>query len=568
MKLPPIIIEIRVRSAEGHVEPPMVEKIGDIDAAKRVLSEVASTSSTFPSIVTVLPDGDRARAIFAKVAHVVDERIVVDMAGGSTHAFARASGRAITSLAAQSGWYIAPEDLAKFNPPVEVKPESIAPAYPFGNRYSRYFVYGRRGTKGAGRTRVSATAIDEEMVAAGFDRVLVYCDGQIKTSEDAAKEALRRCEEGARAPIPVDARWLARTLGIDGSMEKPWRFAFYDAEPSTHRRAEFGGFAFPAEQVTVTGGVPTHEFPNGARSLGEVITEPTPKPKRRPYFVTMRATFKARIEGYQNLYPETHNALRATFECGGTHNLVVPSLGTLRAFATSWTFVDLPDGHAIDVTFCEDMEAKPAAENTGLTSPHGVAFTEAEPKIGEATAAPKQPPIYVKVTASQGCGAYIPKGAVLRERRLDHARYETIFGDLCQDGAPLALITHDVGLPVPTPGSVLYFDAPPAGCGPSAVVFDPDAKVEKPVEHTLTPESILRGYGTHHVPRGREATALWQMAARSALALHAYYGLPVNKISFAEIARWIILTGTVKQWAALRDALPADPPVTGLLSTP
>lgn len=127
----------------------------------------------------------------------------------------------------------------------------------------------------------------------------------------------------------------------------------------TLSRMSFGGIAFPTTEVTVQGGQRSHihEYPHADGGDLE-------KMGRRLYIIRVSAWFHE-LEGlaaqnYPDLWPSGLRQLRALLESGETKDLVVPTIGTIRAFATSWTqkFVAASalDGEKVEIEFCEDQE--------------------------------------------------------------------------------------------------------------------------------------------------------------------------------------------------------------------
>jgi len=127
----------------------------------------------------------------------------------------------------------------------------------------------------------------------------------------------------------------------------------------TLSRMSFGGIAFPTTEVTVNGSqrYHIHEYPHSPGGQPEKLG-------RKLYVIRVSAWFHE-LTGpasvnYPDLWPAGLKRLRELMETGETKDLVVPTIGTIRAFPTSWTqkFVaaNALDGEKVDLEFCEDDE--------------------------------------------------------------------------------------------------------------------------------------------------------------------------------------------------------------------
>lgn len=127
----------------------------------------------------------------------------------------------------------------------------------------------------------------------------------------------------------------------------------------TLARASFAEIAFPTTEVSVTGGLRhhIHEYPFSPGGQPEKLG-------RRLYIIRMEAWFHELTgiasANYPDLWPGGLKKLRTVLESGETKDLVVPTIGTVRAFATAWTqkFVaaNALDGEKVSLEFCEDSE--------------------------------------------------------------------------------------------------------------------------------------------------------------------------------------------------------------------
>lgn len=148
------------------------------------------------------------------------------------------------------------------------------------------------------------------------------------------------------------------------------------AEPNiftTFQKASFNGITFPVSQITVKGGIRhhVHEFPHSAGGDPE-------KMGRKLYTVRFRAHFHA-LPGtdmereYPNLYPAGLTQLRAWLDLETTADLVIPNVGTIKAFGTDWTqTADLADaltGETLELEFLEDQDKAALAEGKGSSNP-------------------------------------------------------------------------------------------------------------------------------------------------------------------------------------------------------
>jgi prophage DNA circulation protein len=125
-------------------------------------------------------------------------------------------------------------------------------------------------------------------------------------------------------------------------------------------RAAFDAVEFPYSEVTVKGASrhAIHEYPHTAGGEPE-------KMGRRPYMISFRGVFHD-VPGsdmwrdYPRLYPDRLRQLRDKFDKELTADLVVPTVGTIKAFATSWAQkfdVRVSSGETFDLEFLEDQQS-------------------------------------------------------------------------------------------------------------------------------------------------------------------------------------------------------------------
>lgn len=125
-------------------------------------------------------------------------------------------------------------------------------------------------------------------------------------------------------------------------------------------KAAFDGIEFFYSEVSVKGGArhALHEFPHAAGAEIE-------KMGRKPYTITFHAQMHDVPDSdlareYPDLYPTRLRQLRERFEVELTSDLVVPTVGTIKAMAINWTQrfdAKTPSGESFDLEFIEDQES-------------------------------------------------------------------------------------------------------------------------------------------------------------------------------------------------------------------
>jgi hypothetical protein len=120
-------------------------------------------------------------------------------------------------------------------------------------------------------------------------------------------------------------------------------------------KASFDGIAFPVTSYEVSGGLRdhVHEYPHSPGGAPEKLG-------RRLYTVRMNGLFDAKVSGYgDNLWPGDLSDLRDRFEDQVTAELVIPTIGTIQAYAVTWTQRTAPQeqrsGETLEVEFREDQ---------------------------------------------------------------------------------------------------------------------------------------------------------------------------------------------------------------------
>lgn len=97
------------------------------------------------------------------------------------------------------------------------------------------------------------------------------------------------------------------------------------------QRASFEGVEFPVEEVDVNGGIRDHihEYPHADGGAPE-------KMGRKLYTIRMVGIFQATFLGYPKLWPEGLKKIRGMFEKQLTGDLVIPTIGKIKAYARNW----------------------------------------------------------------------------------------------------------------------------------------------------------------------------------------------------------------------------------------
>lgn len=120
------------------------------------------------------------------------------------------------------------------------------------------------------------------------------------------------------------------------------------------QKASFSDSPFPVVSVEVSGGIRDHlhEYPHAAGAAVEKLG-------RKLYVVKMEGLFHANFPRYPNLWPATLSRLRVLYEDQTTDNLVIPTIGTIRAYCRSWSET-MTNKHSSGVSasfeFVEDQE--------------------------------------------------------------------------------------------------------------------------------------------------------------------------------------------------------------------
>lgn len=127
--------------------------------------------------------------------------------------------------------------------------------------------------------------------------------------------------------------------------------AFFD----TVQRCSFGGLEFPIDSIDLRGGIRDHihTFPHADGGAPE-------KMGRKLYEISIHAIFDEGLAlTYPLLYPDTLWKLRILFEAGSTEDLVLPNLGTIKAYCRDWPQswrANVRSGETATLTFIEDPQ--------------------------------------------------------------------------------------------------------------------------------------------------------------------------------------------------------------------
>ena len=122
------------------------------------------------------------------------------------------------------------------------------------------------------------------------------------------------------------------------------------------QRASFGDVEFACERVAIRGALRdfVHEYKHTAGGQPEIQG-------RRLYTFEFDALFSAEHPLYPDAWPGSWDKLQSKFEAGTIADLVVPTLGTLKAYCLDWPvdvdFKRMRDGIKARLTFREDNDA-------------------------------------------------------------------------------------------------------------------------------------------------------------------------------------------------------------------
>jgi prophage DNA circulation protein len=171
--------------------------------------------------------------------------------------------------------------------------------------------------------------------------------------------------------------------------------AYFD----TLRPVSFGGIQFPTQQVRVQGGVRdhVHEYPHQPGGAPEKLG-------RKLYEINITADFQAALTNpsYRDLHARL-GQLRSMFETETSASLVLPTIGTITAYAVNWSQTmeaKNRSGERAELMFREDQSAAFLTstilqESAGKM---GDRLTDWNVQIG--TLKPRPPSIFDRISAA------------------------------------------------------------------------------------------------------------------------------------------------------------------------
>lgn len=118
------------------------------------------------------------------------------------------------------------------------------------------------------------------------------------------------------------------------------------------QKASFGDFDFPWSRLRISCSLRDHVhiYPHAPGGQPEKLG-------RNLYEFSFTCPMHGTFPGWPNLWPETMASLRYLFESGETFDLVVPTIGSVKAYATKWdeeADVKRRSGVQLEVSFRED----------------------------------------------------------------------------------------------------------------------------------------------------------------------------------------------------------------------
>lgn len=125
----------------------------------------------------------------------------------------------------------------------------------------------------------------------------------------------------------------------------------------TFKRASFASIAFPYKSCRVQGALrdKVHEYPHVPGGAPEKLG-------RKLYEIHFSCIFDERLipAHWADLWPHNLATLRTLWENGETADLVLPSIGTVKAYCRNWTQTldaKIRSGEAVELEFVEDQES-------------------------------------------------------------------------------------------------------------------------------------------------------------------------------------------------------------------
>lgn len=121
------------------------------------------------------------------------------------------------------------------------------------------------------------------------------------------------------------------------------------------QRASFNSSVFPCDEIEIRGGLRdhVHEYPHNPGGAPEKLG-------RKLYEIDLVCPFHDTFAKYPDLYPATLDALFSLFDAQLTADLVIPTVGTMRAYAVTWkrkAIGKARSGERVSMLFREDQGA-------------------------------------------------------------------------------------------------------------------------------------------------------------------------------------------------------------------
>lgn len=119
------------------------------------------------------------------------------------------------------------------------------------------------------------------------------------------------------------------------------------------QQASFNGLPFPVSELRVEGGLRDHEheYPHAPGADAEKLG-------RKLYKIQMVCPFHATFRKYPAIYPQGLDTLQGFFDQETTADLVIPTIGTIKAYAKTWVrtaSAKARSGETVQLLFTEDQ---------------------------------------------------------------------------------------------------------------------------------------------------------------------------------------------------------------------
>jgi hypothetical protein len=151
------------------------------------------------------------------------------------------------------------------------------------------------------------------------------------------------------------------------------------------------GFPIPVVEYEVVGALRdfVHEYSHQDGGDPEKLG-------RKLYVIRATLNFQAKFARYPGLWPDRLNQLTTLFETGATFDLLVPSIGTIQAYAVGWTrkwTAKVRSGEMVTVEFREDATNLPLPITVSGPSPQSMVTAASLAAVNAAQAAIPRDPI-------------------------------------------------------------------------------------------------------------------------------------------------------------------------------